>query len=72
MARELHRDEIDLYEPVGTIDMALSRFGAADIHGAIDEVARAAAELGGDYFWVAESLGDHIVAEVFRRPVERR
>ncbi|GAB4585559.1 hypothetical protein Ntsu_33910 [Nocardia sp. IFM 10818] len=68
MARELYRDEIDRYEPVGTIELALNRFGAADIHSAIDEVARAAAELGGECFWVSESLGDRIVAEVFRRP----
>jgi hypothetical protein len=67
MAIEISRTDLAEYEPVGTVEMVLSRIGHGDFHGSIDEVARAAAGVGGDHFWVADSGGDRIVAVVCRR-----
>lgn len=67
-AREVTLTELSGFEPVGTVEMRLNRFAHSHIHEAIDQVARAAAEIGGDHFAVVESLGNRIVAVACRRP----
>ncbi|WP_025347695.1 DUF1471 domain-containing protein [Nocardia nova] len=71
-ARELDSPPASGFDRVGEVEMALSRFGAGDIHGSVDEVARRAAEIGGDSFYVTESLGPRITAVVYRRRPKRR
>ncbi|MFI5782289.1 hypothetical protein [Nocardia sp. NPDC051570] len=69
MAEELSTAPSEGFDSVGTIEMTLSMIGAGDIHGSIDEIARAAAGIGGEYFVVTDSLGATITAEVYRRSV---
>ncbi|MGW4248861.1 hypothetical protein [Nocardia sp. NPDC004722] len=73
-AEELDKAPSDGFTPVGAVEMTLSLLGASDIHGSIDEIAHAAADLGGDHFYVTESLGPRITAVVCRRlrPPRRR
>ncbi len=60
------------FDRVGTVELRLSPIGAGDIHSSVDEVARRAAEIGGDHFYVTESLGPRITAVVYRRRPKRR
>ncbi|MEC3952171.1 hypothetical protein VMT65_03905 [Nocardia sp. CDC153] len=55
------------FDPVGTVEMALSGFGAYDFHASIEELARAAAEIGGDYFYVTDFLGPSLKATAYQR-----
>ncbi|MFC8529519.1 MULTISPECIES: hypothetical protein [Nocardia] len=66
-AVEIQRADLTGYEAIGTVELALNRYGHSDIHRAVEEIARAATAAGGDHFYVAESLGDRIVAVVCRR-----
>ncbi|GAB2518500.1 hypothetical protein [Nocardia heshunensis] len=72
-AEELDKAPSDGFTPVGAVELTLSPLGASDIHGSIDEIAHAAAELGADHFYVTESLGPRITAIAYRRlPRPRR
>ncbi|MGW5515627.1 hypothetical protein [Nocardia africana] len=71
-AEELDAAPAEGFEPVGAVEMTLSAFGAGDIHGSIDEIAYAAADLGGEYFYVTDSLGARVTAVVYRRSRRRR
>ncbi|MBF6330774.1 hypothetical protein [Nocardia transvalensis] len=66
-AEELDTPPSDGFDPVGTVEMTLSHFGTADFHGAIDEISRAAADIGGEYFYVTNPMGHRITATVYRR-----
>jgi hypothetical protein len=74
----LRAEELDTapsggFDPVGAVEMKLTHIGAGDIHGSIDEIARAATDLGGGYFYVTNSRGSRITAVVYRRnPGPRR
>ncbi|MCM6778368.1 hypothetical protein NDR87_33175 [Nocardia sp. CDC159] len=67
VAEELDVAPGEEFESVGVVEMALSPMGAGDIHGVIDEIARVAADMGGEYFHVTDSLGQTITAVVYRR-----
>ncbi|MEV5652154.1 DUF1471 domain-containing protein [Nocardia sp. NPDC052254] len=71
-AQELDIPPSSGFDRVGEVEMTLSRFGAGDVHSSVAEVARRAAEIGGDYFYVTESLGPRITAVVYRRRSKRR
>ncbi|MDR7172336.1 hypothetical protein J2W56_006097 [Nocardia kruczakiae] len=71
-AEELDAPPTEGFDPIGTVEMTLSAFGAGDIHGSIDEIAYAAADLGGEYFHVTDSLGARVTAVVYRRHRRRR
>ncbi|MGW0057591.1 hypothetical protein [Nocardia nova] len=73
----MRAEELDVppaggFDRIGTVEMTLSAFGAGDIHGSIDEIAYAAADLGGEYFHVTDSLGARVTAVVYRRSRRRR
>ncbi|WP_024802682.1 hypothetical protein [Nocardia sp. BMG51109] len=73
MAVELDTPPESGFDSLGEIELRLSRIGAGDIHGSIDEIACAAADMGGEYFYVTDSLGARITAAVYRRsPRPRR
>ncbi|WP_225728296.1 MULTISPECIES: hypothetical protein [unclassified Nocardia] len=67
IAEELDTEPSQDFDPVGTVEMALSRWGTYDFHGSIDEIARAATDIGGEYFYVTDSLGARITATAYRR-----
>ncbi|MEV6274274.1 hypothetical protein [Nocardia sp. NPDC051832] len=72
-AEELDRAPGSGLDRIGAVEMKLTPIGAGDFHGSIAEIARAAAEIGGDYFHVTDSLGTRIMADVYRRePRQRR
>ncbi|RDI65608.1 hypothetical protein [Nocardia pseudobrasiliensis] len=71
MAEELSTTPSEGFEAVGRVEMRSSPLGAGDIHGLIDEIARAAAGIGGEYFFVTDSLGATITADVYRRSTGR-
>ncbi|MEV0250270.1 hypothetical protein AB0H76_26980 [Nocardia sp. NPDC050712] len=73
IAEELDRAPALGFDRVGAVEMTLTPIGAGDFHGSIEEIARAATEIGGEYFHVTNSLGARITAEVYRRePRPRR
>ncbi|MTE12476.1 hypothetical protein [Nocardia aurantiaca] len=67
MAEELSPAPTEGFERVGAVELRLTPMGAADIHGSIDEIACAAAAIGGEYFSVNDSMGSRITATVYRR-----
>ncbi len=67
MAEELDQAPERGFDRVGAVELKLSRIGAGDFHGSIDEIARAAAQIGGQYFHVTNSQGARITADVYRR-----
>ncbi|GAB2653498.1 hypothetical protein [Nocardia goodfellowii] len=72
IAEELDRAPESGLDRVGAVEMKLTPIGAGDFHGSIEEIARAAADIGGQYFHVTDSLGARITADVYRRPARPR